>query len=150
MIDNIKNLQKFPAVVSGIYFLYKNFRLVYVGRTENLFQRIGTHIHGDKDFDSFSFLEVSPDELEKAEYDFIEFFNPPLNVTKPVLRVSDEQFEETLLWGNRINKSKHSFSSFAELCSVPQPMLSQYINGKLKPRVDHFTAINDAFDRLGV
>lgn len=151
MMDNIKNLQRFPAVIAGIYFLYNEDNLVYIGRTENLFQRIGTHIHGNKDFDSFSFLEVRSRDLEKVEYDLIDFFNPPLNVSKPVLRVNDDQISKVNLWATRIVHSKYeNWSSFCDAVDIPQPMLSQYVSGKLRPRIDHFEKVESILKELGV
>lgn len=150
MMDDIKNLQKFPAVISGIYFLYKDFKLVYIGRTENLFQRIGTHIHGDKDFDSFSFLEVNPNDIEKAEFDFIEFFEPPLNLARPVKRVGDDEFDRVSEWIKRIPRGKLTFSDFAKKVEIPQPLFSHYLHCRVRPRADHFDAVERLLKNMGV
>lgn len=83
--------QKLPRIsrqLSGIYFLWLNGDLQYIGLSRNLLQRISTHIHWSfhlpgmdlnyKRFDEFSYLEIS-DNLEKIEAELIERFRPPLN-----------------------------------------------------------------------
>ncbi len=64
--------------VSGVYFLIKQDRIVYVGQSVNVFARIGTH-QTDKDFDSIAWLPCDKGVLDKLESIYIHTLQPPLN-----------------------------------------------------------------------
>lgn len=63
----------------GVYFLFQQGRLVYVGQAINMARRIGQHTH-DKAFDSYSYIECPQAELNAVEQTYIQRFRPPLNV----------------------------------------------------------------------
>ena len=69
--------------VKGIYFLYLDGRIVYIGKSDgNVFKRICDHFKDDsKKFDSFTFRKcyVSDKELLKIERDLIKQYNPIYN-----------------------------------------------------------------------
>lgn len=67
----------------GIYFLFKNGGLVYVGQSINIISRIGQHLDS-KDFDSFSFINVPRQHLNEVELHYIRKHRPPLNLTMPI------------------------------------------------------------------
>ena len=71
----------------GIYFLFENDIVVYIGITQNFHNRIfegrNPHIES-KEFDSYSILSIKKENyiLEKLEDVLINFFNPEYNVSK--------------------------------------------------------------------
>ena len=73
----VKQASKWGGV-SGVYFLIKQDRIVYVGQSVNVFARIGTH-QTDKDFDSIAWLPCDKGILDKLESIYIHTLQPPLN-----------------------------------------------------------------------
>jgi hypothetical protein len=68
----------------GIYFLWNNFELVYIGQTRTFYGRMASHVSGEKIFDRYTFLPVaSEEELNDLEALYIEALNPPLNRARP-------------------------------------------------------------------
>lgn len=63
--------------VTGVYFLIRAARVVYVGQSINVFARITTH--GDKNFDAFSYVACDRDQLDMLESLYIHLLSPPLN-----------------------------------------------------------------------
>jgi len=72
---------------SGIYFLFEDDIIVYIGITKHFNDRIFNgrtpHIES-KEFDSYSILPIKKENyiLEKLEDILINFFNPEYNVSK--------------------------------------------------------------------
>ncbi len=64
--------------MSGVYFLIKDGKIVYVGQARNVLSRIGEHID-TKDFDEWTWIAVTLDRLNITELAYIRHFNPPLN-----------------------------------------------------------------------
>ena len=77
-----KYLDKLMVVesVTGIYFLVKDGKIVYVGQSTNVFARVGTH-KTDKDFDKAVYFECSSTELDDLEYELINILQPQYNTT---------------------------------------------------------------------
>lgn len=67
---------------SCIYTLYNDGVAIYAGQTINLAQRLIGH-KGYKDFDSFSFFNVSVEDLNNAEAKEIARVNPTQNKNMP-------------------------------------------------------------------
>lgn len=63
---------------SGIYFLLKDKKIVYVGQTTRGYCRIFQHIN-NKDFDSFSYFDCDKKELSKIESSLILKYRPKYN-----------------------------------------------------------------------
>lgn len=63
----------------GIYFLTKGWEVVYVGKTEDVTQRLGYHITR-KAFDGISFLPYTGTDLSAYEKAWIRILQPALNV----------------------------------------------------------------------
>ena len=69
-------------VKNSVYFLFDGDELVYVGKSTNLFARIGTHVaEGFKKFDRFEFYET--DDQDRMEEFFIRLLRPKYNKTVP-------------------------------------------------------------------
>ncbi len=66
---------------TGVYFLIKDHRVVYVGQSVNVYARIAAHT--DKSFDSVALLPCSRDVLDKMESLYIHCLRPPLNGVRP-------------------------------------------------------------------
>lgn len=62
--------------MSGIYFLFKNNRMVYIGQSINVQKRISSHT---KDFDAFRVIPCAVPDLLKYEKRLINYFKPELN-----------------------------------------------------------------------
>lgn len=66
------------VVKAGVYFLYDHDELVYIGQSNNMYQRIGEHIaQGEKKFDRFE-LYPTADRI-RLEGFLIEMFGPKYN-----------------------------------------------------------------------
>lgn len=87
IFDYVMNLKKFNieekhnADGTGIYFLFNNDIITYIGISQNIYNRIfcsrTSHIE-NKDFNSFAFVNIDLDnrDLEFFEYFLISFFHP--------------------------------------------------------------------------
>jgi excinuclease UvrABC nuclease subunit len=65
-------------VRTGIYFLCKERRVIYVGQSRNILSRIDQHAES-KDFDSVLIMHTPPDLLDEVEQYWIERIKPKLN-----------------------------------------------------------------------
>ena len=68
------------VATKGVYFLFDNKQLVYIGESNNVYMRIGQHIKdGKKKFDSF---EIYPcNDRKKLEGFLIRALSPKYNVS---------------------------------------------------------------------
>lgn len=65
---------------SGIYFLFQNRRLEYIGQATHLMRRIGQHMaEGVIQFDSASWVNCDVDQLNRLESAYIKAYRPTLN-----------------------------------------------------------------------
>lgn len=62
---------------SGVYFLIRQGRIVYVGQAVNVYVRISQHT--EKRFDSYAYLPCPVDMLDKVESLYIHLLRPELN-----------------------------------------------------------------------
>jgi hypothetical protein len=81
-ISKIDSLFKLPKTLfnsgSCIYFLCKNERVVYVGQSENVHQRLVEHMKF-KEFDSVFYLRVPAHKMNKIESALISYLKPEYN-----------------------------------------------------------------------
>lgn len=63
--------------ISCVYFLIKDHKLVYIGKTKNLLQRIIGHKSLPRFFDSFRFIQCN--DIDKYEKRLIRIFKPDMN-----------------------------------------------------------------------
>lgn len=104
------------AKVCAVYFLVKGGRVVYVGQSINVIQRMSGH--GDKAFDTAFYISVPVDDLQKVEARYIREF-------KPILNGSNK-------WSPRKTKPKVESSMF-DICGryisprfrVPAPLIKE-------------------------
>lgn len=80
-ISRIENLFRMPDnYESGtvVYFLCQTGKVVYVGQSINLTQRIQAH-QSNKDFDSVYYIRVPMNKLTEVEHSLIELLKPKYN-----------------------------------------------------------------------
>lgn len=66
--------------VSGLYFLFNNEKLVYIGKSSHIYRRVRTHIRQkQKQFNTFAVHKVSHNVFE-LESKLIEIYKPKYNV----------------------------------------------------------------------
>lgn len=77
----VKNSAELP-IYSGVYFLIKNNKIIYVGQSVNIFRRIMDHLP-TKRFDKFSYIRCKKENLDIIESLYIHHIKPPQNADKP-------------------------------------------------------------------
>lgn len=92
------NLQEFKTAsivaVPCVYFLCRDKKIVYIGQTINIQNRINQHLcDNEKQFDSVFFIHVHQNQLLKVEASLIRYLRPPLNKQK--IGKAKKQDEET-------------------------------------------------------
>ena len=72
---------QFRLPTCGIYFLFENEDLVYIGKSTNIYSRLGAHTSAGKTckFDRVSAIQVDKEHLAAVELAFIAAFQPKLN-----------------------------------------------------------------------
>lgn len=71
------NSFKYKNII-GVYFLIKDSKVVYIGQSINIVNRISTHAN-NHDFDSVAIIECCQEELDVLESLYIFKFQTPLN-----------------------------------------------------------------------
>jgi len=68
---------------TGVYFLYRDGVVVYVGQAVDIRRRIGQHLgEGAKRFDAVSSIPCNPSRLDAVEQYYIKRFTPEYNVCR--------------------------------------------------------------------
>lgn len=67
--------------ITGIYFLFSNNELVYVGQSTDVLRRIQQH-RSDKVFDEFCFKKCLERDLDTLERNTIRFYKPRYNIVQ--------------------------------------------------------------------
>ena len=81
-----------PSHCCGVYHLVRAGRVLYVGQSENLMLRIGSHDY--QGYDEVRFFYCGPGELNELERAHIEALLPPLNregITREYRGVKDRR-----------------------------------------------------------
>ena len=84
----------------GVYYLYKDKKIVYIGSSVRIGRRIGAHKRGKyskggcyKRFDSFSFIELNQNQLLEKEAIEIFIHAPIYNKALPICKFnSNDEF----------------------------------------------------------
>ncbi len=61
----------------GVYFLISKGRVVYIGQSRNVYERIS--VHKRKEFDSYAIIGCKVEHLDIIESLYIHILKPPLN-----------------------------------------------------------------------
>lgn len=99
---NIEDINFNRLKASGIYFLYQNGVLVYIGKSITLNTRIKIHLQGDKEFNQISIIKLHPKRLKSVEEALIRRHRPTYN--KLVLQKKEKQKYSS--YGAMFEKSK--------------------------------------------
>jgi len=75
----LKRLPNYENNLSGIYFLILDDKIMYVGQSANILDRIGTH-NRKWNFESFKYILCRPDQSNNLERLYIKFLQPPWNI----------------------------------------------------------------------
>lgn len=69
-----------PSSVCGVYILTKLYRVAYIGRSVNIYARLGAHL-ADKaqDFEECLVFPIAESMVNITERNLIAMFRPPLN-----------------------------------------------------------------------
>lgn len=67
-------------IICGIYFLYDNENLCYIGQSKDVIYRVCTHAK-TKTFSHYTYIECLESELDQIEFQYIQKFSPILNKT---------------------------------------------------------------------
>lgn len=70
-------------VIRGIYFLFKDNELVYIGQSEDIYKRVPSHLFS-KDFNNWNYIEYVNDDLNTLEAEFILKYRPKHNKSIPM------------------------------------------------------------------
>ena len=94
IVDSAYRVSEVPY--SGVYFLIRDKRVVYVGQSKNALSRIQTHITGSAiDFTHCSVIWTRPEHLDVVESLYILILNPIHNVRPPLSwRQMQSRFED--------------------------------------------------------
>lgn len=66
-----------PAeAMSGVYFLIQDSRVVYVGKSVDMYTRVSEHKSKGREFTHFSVIQCPPEGLNELESKYILAFNP--------------------------------------------------------------------------
>lgn len=76
--DEIVAVAEGVELKCGVYFLVKDWHVVYVGQSVNVLSRVAQHL-GHKDFDKFAYLPCKPEELDLIESLYIHTLRPEQN-----------------------------------------------------------------------
>jgi hypothetical protein len=76
--DEILLLAGIRRLKCGVYFLIKDESVVYVGQSTNIAQRIANH-KATKDFDTFTYIQCKPENLNTIEAMYIDRLKPKYN-----------------------------------------------------------------------
>lgn len=99
---------------SGLYFLFHDETVVYVGQSLNVFCRVSRHME-NKVFNRFAVLRCKPEELLELESIYISVLKPMYNKTDPLLEIRGHKeplkFDENMLkkvrkWGRSAKRGK--------------------------------------------
>jgi hypothetical protein len=102
-LSRVKNLKRIPlnAIVPppGVYFLYHDKVLQYIGQSVNVYSRLNQHAEGGEFvFNKIYFLPCHVDVLDKTEKEMIRHFTPPFNKQKYNGQKKDGDYVERILF----------------------------------------------------
>ena len=117
IIERFKNDFRSIEDTCGIYFLFKDDELVYIGQSTCVYQRIETH-RGDKDFDRACYFPCPEGELTDIETVLIQGFAPRYNKTY--------NFGKYKKWGYHLHAAD---------VRLAQDIAKRALAGKYPPRV---------------
>jgi len=85
MLEGFKDVSKMVMEHTGVYILYFNEEMLYIGKSINLYERVGSHLRRMRKGKMFRFNRIcihlcSPGEALGLEFTLINKYRPPYNV----------------------------------------------------------------------
>lgn len=144
----INALEKFDAenIICGIYMLFFEGQIVYIGQSINIFSRVSRHTQeGKKRFDKFSFFKCERQFLDGIESELIHRYSPKYNSTI----IPGGGYFSLKQWGDKIGLSQHTIRQTIEETGFlnrkkwyneqeMQPFL-KYFETMVQPRIKHLS-----------
>ncbi len=72
-------MNKIPKQICGIYYLYNGEEIVYIGKSWNVYYRVGQHAMNCIDFDCWTYEQFDKESLTQAERDALLKHRPKYN-----------------------------------------------------------------------
>lgn len=72
--------------ICGVYFLVNGSRVVYIGQTIDIEDRVREHIQHGKIFERYFWVPCHPEDRRRLETAYILMINPPENVHAPATK----------------------------------------------------------------
>lgn len=84
-LSQIQNLPRYKAkTICGVYFLFQNNEIVYIGSSMNIETRLQTHKNENKKiFESYSFIEFPVEQILEKELEYFLLYKPKYNKALP-------------------------------------------------------------------
>lgn len=85
LLEEIKNSYSLTpqsfSVLTGVYFLFCESEVVYVGKSTNIVKRVHQHYSDGKVFDRFAYIEFEERFLDYEERKYIKMYSPKYNIS---------------------------------------------------------------------
>lgn len=135
-------------ITGGLYFLYDNDSLVYIGKSSNIFYRIGTHIHeGIKEFDNWEY-QIIEDEEERSNLEgyLIKIFKPKYNQEGEPNTIFDKDKGKNRKYDFKVNIAIETYKTIREYDYIPIKILDEIfgVNNDIGYRLYHYGFIPDS------
>lgn len=104
-MELINKLNRFEMPEIGVYFLFHDDILIYIGKSINIFKRLNEHIK-NKNFNNYSFIKCDTEnEANELETEMIIRYKPKLNIQHRKMDL-DSSIDFHLKSIEKLNKSK--------------------------------------------
>lgn len=78
--------------ISGVYMLWNNEQLVYIGKSKSVFNRIISHIRDiNKQITHFSYIELAYEDADLYERMMINKYRPTLNKDSILKKINNDE-----------------------------------------------------------
>ncbi len=142
--DLIKDMKIKTFIVKpiiGIYFLILKGRVIYVGQSIDIYNRINSH-KKDKDFDNVMYIKCNEEELTTTEDYYIIALNPPLNKTH-MLQIHYNEYRKEIREYNRAKKLKSNKNINLHYPIRPQLQMMEKDKTLLRPLIQEMIDNNE-------
>lgn len=98
--------------IIGIYFLFNDNQLCYIGQSIDILSRICSHAK-EKVFTSYAFIECSENELNDIERAYIEKYTPELNRCMNIVHKTERKKQKYVrVYNKEKNRSRYYYNVF--------------------------------------
>lgn len=90
-----KSINELYPIINGVYVLYSDGDVVYIGKSKNVFMRIIAHINDKgKNFDQYQIIECKEDELDIYKRILINTYLPRYNKDLTTKKYKQNNYEK--------------------------------------------------------